>query len=88
MLINLRMSQISVEIEAFATSRERDELVAEGIDAVVQPVDTVGDVTEVDDIVDKMDTIDLLTYLVVGLGVVVLGLCVVVASLIIYQHCR
>ena len=88
MLINLRMSQISVEIEAFATSRERDELVAEGIDAVVQPVDTFGDVTEVDDIVDKMDTIDLLTYLVVGLGVVVLGLCVVVASLIIYQHCR
>jgi len=78
------MSQISIEIEAFATSRERDELVVEGVNAV----GTVGDVTEVEDVFDKMDMIDTLTYLVVGLGVLVLGLCVVVASLIIYQHCR
>ena len=84
MLIKQRMSQISVEIEAFATSRERDELVVEGVNAV----GTVGDVTEVEDVFDKMDMIDTLTYLVVGLGVLVLGLCVVVASLIIYQHCR
>merc|ERR1712013_846235 len=83
-LINLRMSQISVEIEAFATSRERDELVVEEVNAA----GAVGYVTEVEDIFDKMDMIDTLTYLVVGLGVLVLGLCVVVASLIIYQHCR
>ena len=37
---------------------------------------------------DRMETIELLTYIVAGLGVIVLGLCVVVASLIIYQHCR
>ena len=84
MLIKQRMSQISVEIEAFATSRERDELVVEEVNAA----GAVGYVTEVEDIFDKMDMIDTLTYLVVGLGVLVLGLCVVVASLIIYQHCR
>ena len=87
-IIKLRMSDVSVEIEAFATSRQRDELMAEGVVAMNKTLDALGAVTEGVDIVDKMDTIELLTYLVAGLGVIVLGLCIVVACLIIYQHCR
>lgn len=87
-IIKLRMSDVSVEIEAFATSRQRDELMAEGVFAMNKTVEALGEVIEGVDIVDKMDTIELLTYLVAGLGVIVLGLCIVVACLIIYQHCR
>ena len=37
---------------------------------------------------DNMDTLETITYLVAALGVIVLALCIVVASLLIYQYCR
>ena len=36
----------------------------------------------------SMDSLDVVTYLLAALGVIVLGLCIVVASLLIYQYCR
>eukprot|EP00092_Neocalanus_flemingeri_P005234 GFUD01005627.1.p1 GENE.GFUD01005627.1~~GFUD01005627.1.p1 ORF type:complete len:522 (+),score=149.56 GFUD01005627.1:86-1651(+) len=83
------MSEVSVEIEAFATSYSRDSLAGEGIPAFSNNnSDLLDEETIVGAISSKMDTIELLTLLVAGLGVLVLGLCVVVASLLIYQHCR
>ena len=35
-----------------------------------------------------MDSLEVVTYLLAALGVIVLGLCIVVASLLIYQYCR
>ena len=37
---------------------------------------------------DKMDTFELMTYFIAALGVIVLCLCVVVASILIYHFCR
>ena len=36
----------------------------------------------------SMDSLDVVTYLLAALVVIVLGLCIVVASLLIYQYCR
>ena len=80
MIINLRMSQVSVEIETFVNSQKRHE---EDVSD-----HSLSEITGASFNTDRMDTIDLLTYLVAALGVLVLGLCVVVASLLIYQHFR
>ena len=37
---------------------------------------------------DKMDSMELMTYFIAALGVIVLCLCVVVASILIYHFCR
>ena len=36
----------------------------------------------------SMDSLDVVTYLLAALGVIVLVLCIIVASLLIYQYCR
>jgi len=36
----------------------------------------------------KMDSLEAVTYLIAALGVIVLGLCITVACLLIYQYCR
>ena len=35
-----------------------------------------------------MDSLEVVTYFIAALGVVVLGLCAVVAGILIYQYCR
>merc|ERR1712045_521115 len=35
-----------------------------------------------------MDSLEIVTYMTAGLGVIVLGLCIIVASLLIYLYCR
>ena len=37
---------------------------------------------------DEMDSLELMTYFIAALGVIVLCLCVVVASILIYHFCR
>ena len=37
---------------------------------------------------DRMDSFELMTYFMAALGVIVLCLCVVVASILIYHFCR
>ena len=37
---------------------------------------------------DRMDSFELVTYFIAVLGVIVLCLCVVVASILIYHFCR
>ena len=49
---------------------------------------TVVAITSESEIDDNMDTLETITYLVAALGVIVLALCIVVASLLIYQYCR
>ena len=49
---------------------------------------TVLAITSESEIDDNMDTLETITYLVAALGVIVLALCIVVASLLIYQYCR
>ena len=44
--------------------------------------------TSESEIDENMDTLETITYLVAALGVIVLALCIVVASLLIYQYCR
>ena len=36
----------------------------------------------------RMDSFELMTYFIAALGVIVLCLCVVVASILIYHFCR
>ena len=35
-----------------------------------------------------MDSFEVVTYFIAGLGVIVLSLCIVVAGILIYQYCR
>ena len=49
---------------------------------------TIVATTSESEIDDNMDTLETITYLVAALGVIVLALCIVVASLLIYQYCR